>query len=145
MTTNLDYVGCGNFNQSVLSRMSLIQPKQNLTEEEMKRRVIARTGYGDEKGLNFMVSAIQKIHAYLKEEDLQDIHSKGWLLKHKKTGARLVLVENDDENKIFRMVCAAIGNWKTGCVPFRQLKMSGARHRLRLSVKPQWIRRNRNI
>ena len=43
-----------------------------LTEEEMKRRVIARTGYGDEKGLNFMVSAIQKIHAYLKEEDLQD-------------------------------------------------------------------------
>ena len=36
MTTNLDYVGCGNFNQSVLSRMSLIQPKQNLTEEEMK-------------------------------------------------------------------------------------------------------------
>lgn len=72
MTTNLDYVGCGNFNQSVLSRMSMIQPKQNLTEEEMKRRVIARTGYADEKGLNFMVSAIQKIHAYLKEEDLQD-------------------------------------------------------------------------
>ena len=28
MTTNLDYVGCGNFNQSVLSRMSMIQPKQ---------------------------------------------------------------------------------------------------------------------
>ena len=72
MTTNLDYVGCGNFNQSVLSRMSMIQPKQNLTEEEMKRRVIARTGYADEKGLNFMVSAVQKIHAYLKEEDLQD-------------------------------------------------------------------------
>ena len=72
MTTNLDYVGCGNFNQSVLSRMSLIQPKQNLTEEEMKRRVIARTGYADEKGLNFMVSAVRKIHAYLKEEDLQD-------------------------------------------------------------------------
>lgn len=60
MTTNLDYVGCGNFNQSVLSRMSLIQPKQNLTEEEMKRRVIARTGYADEKGLNFMVSAVRK-------------------------------------------------------------------------------------
>ena len=43
-----------------------------LTEEEMKRRVIARTGYADEKGLNFMVSAVQKIHAYLKEEDIQD-------------------------------------------------------------------------
>lgn len=37
MTTNLDYVGCQNFNQSVLSRMNLIQPKEALTEEEMAK------------------------------------------------------------------------------------------------------------
>ncbi|MDO5135532.1 MAG: insulinase family protein [Eubacteriales bacterium] len=37
----------------------------------------------------------------IKEEDLADIHSKGYLLRHKKTGARVVLVENDDENKVF--------------------------------------------
>ena len=72
MTTNLDYVGCGNFNQSVLSRMSLIQPKQELTEEEMKQRITARTGYADENVLRFMISVVKKIHAYLKEEDLQD-------------------------------------------------------------------------
>lgn len=39
----------------------------------------------------------------LKEEDLQDIHSKGWLLRHKKTGARVMLIENDDENKVFNI------------------------------------------
>ena len=72
MTTNLDYVGCGNFNQSVLSRMSLIQPKQELTEEKMKQRITARTGYADENVLRFMISVVKKIHAYLKEEDLQD-------------------------------------------------------------------------
>ena len=37
------------------------------------------------------------------EEDLSDIHSKGWLLRHKKTGARVMLIENDDENKVFNI------------------------------------------
>ena len=35
------------------------------------------------------------------EENLTDIHSTGWLLRHKKTGARVMLIENDDENKVF--------------------------------------------
>ena len=45
------------------------------------------------------------LNAYevLKEEDIQDIHSKGWLLKHKKTGARVMLIENSDENKVFNI------------------------------------------
>ena len=45
------------------------------------------------------------LNAYevLKEEELQDIHSKGWLLCHKKTGARVMLIENDDENKVFNI------------------------------------------
>lgn len=33
--------------------------------------------------------------------DLTDIKSTGYLLKHKKTGARVVCVDNDDENKVF--------------------------------------------
>ena len=43
----------------------------------------------------------ENIPAYeiVKQENLTDIHSVGYLLRHKKTGARLVLVENDDENK----------------------------------------------
>ena len=49
---------------------------------------------------------MQKIPAgydLLKEEDLIDIHSKGTLLRHRKTGARIVLVENEDENKVFNI------------------------------------------
>lgn len=34
-------------------------------------------------------------------EDLPDLKSKGYLLKHKKSGARVLLMENDDENKVF--------------------------------------------
>lgn len=71
MTTNLDYVGCQSFNQSVLSRMSLIQPKPDLSEQEMLQRVKLRTGFADEATLQFMVSAIQKIHAYLQQEDIR--------------------------------------------------------------------------
>ena len=37
----------------------------------------------------------------LQEADLQDLKSKGYLLKHKKSGARVVLMENDDDNKVF--------------------------------------------
>ena len=45
------------------------------------------------------------LNAYevLKEEELQDIHSKGWLLRHKKTGARVMLIENSDENTVFNI------------------------------------------
>ena len=43
------------------------------------------------------------INAYelISTEDLSDINSKGYLLKHKKTGARVVCIENDDDNKVF--------------------------------------------
>lgn len=37
------------------------------------------------------------------EEELTDIHSRGWLLRHKKTGARVMLIENEDENKVFNI------------------------------------------
>ncbi len=37
----------------------------------------------------------------LKEEELKGIHAKGYLLRHKKTKARVVLIENDDNNKVF--------------------------------------------
>ena len=37
----------------------------------------------------------------IKEEDLTGIQSKGTLLRHKKSGARVLLVENEDNNKVF--------------------------------------------
>ncbi|MCD8155797.1 MAG: insulinase family protein [Clostridiales bacterium] len=35
------------------------------------------------------------------EEELPDIHSRGTVLRHRKTGARVMLIENEDENKVF--------------------------------------------
>ncbi len=37
----------------------------------------------------------------IKEENLTDIHAKGYLLRHKKSGAKISLISNDDENKVF--------------------------------------------
>ena len=35
------------------------------------------------------------------QQELTDIHSKGRLLRHKKSGAWITLIENDDVNKVF--------------------------------------------
>ncbi|MGF7002163.1 Zn-dependent M16 (insulinase) family peptidase [Lachnospiraceae bacterium PFB1-21] len=42
-----------------------------------------------------------KAYELLREEELADISAQGYLLKHKKTGARVLLIKNDDPNKVF--------------------------------------------
>ena len=42
-----------------------------------------------------------KQYEIIQERELRDIKSKGYLLKHKKSGARVVLLENKDDNKVF--------------------------------------------
>ena len=37
----------------------------------------------------------------IQQKTLKDIQSEGYLLRHKKTGARVLVMENDDENKVF--------------------------------------------
>ena len=58
----------------------------------------------------------ENIPAYevLKQENLTDIHSTGYLVRHKKTGARLVLIENDDENKVFSIAFRTTPKNSTG-------------------------------
>lgn len=36
-------------------------------------------------------------------QDIPDIHSTGYLLKHKKSGARVMVIENEDDNKVFNI------------------------------------------
>ena len=47
--------------------------------------------------------SIKDLYAYelQKEEDLRGIKAKGYLLRHRKSGARVVYIENDDNNKVF--------------------------------------------
>ena len=42
-----------------------------------------------------------KTYEILKVEDLTGIQAKGYLLRHKKSRARVLLIEKDDNNKVF--------------------------------------------
>ncbi|MCR5357226.1 MAG: insulinase family protein [Lachnospiraceae bacterium] len=46
---------------------------------------------------------VKQLSAYevIKEERLKDLKSDGCILRHKKSGARICLISNDDENKVF--------------------------------------------
>lgn len=44
-----------------------------------------------------------KAYTLLKEEKIKDIKSDGYLLRHNKSGARIMLLKNDDENKVFHI------------------------------------------
>lgn len=48
---------------------------------------------------------ITKIPAYqlVKKEDIEELSTTGYLLKHKKSGARVLLLVNDDNNKVFNI------------------------------------------
>ena len=46
---------------------------------------------------------IRDVDSYelIEEREILDIKSKGYILKHKKSGAKVALLSNDDENKVF--------------------------------------------
>ena len=48
-----------------------------------------------------MVISKHTAYTLQEEKDLKDINSKGYVLKHNKSGARIILIENDDNNKTF--------------------------------------------
>lgn len=50
-----------------------------------------------------MAQQIEKMTAYkiVEKRRISDLNSEGYILKHKKTGAHITLLLNDDENKVF--------------------------------------------
>ena len=60
--------------------------------------------------------SVKDLSAYelVKEEDLKGIKSHGMLLKHKKSGARILLIENDDDNKVFNIGFRTPPSYSTG-------------------------------
>ncbi len=42
-----------------------------------------------------------KNYELIQQKTLKDLQSEGYLLRHKKTGARILVLENEDENKVF--------------------------------------------
>jgi Zn-dependent M16 (insulinase) family peptidase len=46
---------------------------------------------------------IPETYELIRHESIPDVHAEGYLLRHKKSGARIVLLSNDDENKVFNI------------------------------------------
>ncbi len=42
-----------------------------------------------------------KAYEILEERELTDIHATGYLIRHKKSGAHITVISNEDENKVF--------------------------------------------
>lgn len=46
---------------------------------------------------------IPETYELIRHESIPDVHAEGYLLRHKKSGARVALLSNDDENKVFNI------------------------------------------
>lgn len=59
---------------------------------------------------------ITKVPAYelVMQEAIPDVQSMGYLLRHKKSGARVLLLENEDENKVFNIAFRTTPSDSTG-------------------------------
>ncbi|MCD8105640.1 MAG: insulinase family protein [Lachnospiraceae bacterium] len=50
----------------------------------------------------------------LQQERIEDIRSDGYLLRHKKSGARILVLQNEDENKVFNIAFKTLPTDSTG-------------------------------
>lgn len=71
LTTNLDYVGCQMFNESVLSRMNLIQHRKGMSAKDMAKRAVERTRCKEIEIVQEMARVVANIHQYLTKKQVQ--------------------------------------------------------------------------
>lgn len=71
-TSNDEYEGCCNLNQSVLDRMSLVYRIENPPKTAMKERIMARLSFPDEKILERMIEVIYDISNAAKTRGIED-------------------------------------------------------------------------
>lgn len=71
-TSNDEYEGCSNLNQSVLDRMALVYRIPNPQKEVMKTRIMSRLNFPDVSVLNRMIDVIYDLSAAAKEKDITD-------------------------------------------------------------------------
>lgn len=71
LTTNTDYKGCREMNESILSRMCMVIDKEDLTAEQMKNRAMIKTGCKDEVMLLKMAKTVEKIREYCRKERIR--------------------------------------------------------------------------
>lgn len=71
-TSNDEYEGTCNLNQSVLDRMSMVYRIDNPPKQAMKDRIMARLSFEDEKVLDRMIEVIYAVSEAAKERGIND-------------------------------------------------------------------------
>ena len=69
-----------------------------------------------EKGEKTMLDAYE----LLSREEIRDVRAEGYLLRHKKTGARIAVLSNEDENKVFSIAFRTPPKNSTGVAPYHR-------------------------
>ena len=72
ITTNVDYEGCRNINQSVIDRMSLILDMPMPSKSTLVDRAISVTGYSDREQVEKMVRVLSDAEEYLRQSGITD-------------------------------------------------------------------------
>ena len=72
VTTNSEYAGCRDVNQSVISRMDLVFDLDEPTEKELVDRVAAITGCEDNDSLKGMADVVKAIQERSRELSITD-------------------------------------------------------------------------
>lgn len=72
ITTNIDYEGCKNINQSIISRMDLIIDLDNPTIDTMVDRALKRTGCKDRVMVEKMAYVVEKINEECRNKFITD-------------------------------------------------------------------------
>lgn len=72
MTTNQDYDGCNNIQQSVLSRMQNKRRIENPSKDELIERTISETKFPDKEVLRTMVDIVKEINDFCNVSDVTD-------------------------------------------------------------------------
>ena len=75
VTTNNDYAGCKQMNQSVISRMNLVIDLEEPDEETLVQRVLGITGCTDKKTVRTMAQIIKAVSEYCSENLITDGYS----------------------------------------------------------------------
>lgn len=71
VTTNTDYEGCGSLNQSVLSRMDIVEIIDNPEKDEIMKRITYKTGFKN-RVLSKMADVIEEINKCFVDEQITD-------------------------------------------------------------------------
>lgn len=72
VTTNNDYAGCRQMNQSVISRMNLVIDMEEPDEDTLVERVLAITGCSDKANVRTMARIVKSISEYCRENLITD-------------------------------------------------------------------------